>query len=268
MLAAFLFALLLLPVRFRHAAPADRRGLLVMAAALLLYPGALAGDELMSAPLWSRAFGAVTIGILALVAVLWLRNAALAGRDARRVAWLGLAVPLAAMLLVPLRASGLPLSAVGLARTVSVLVLAYGILRTQLFGLDVKVKWTISRGTLAAIFIGVFFVVTQVAQNYLQQYGVLAGGVAAGLLLFAVTPLQRVAERVANVAMPGTKSVPEMSQGERASAYKQAALAAWRDGSVSRDERFMLDEMRAALGLPDDVAMRLEGEAARAPQRP
>ena len=45
--------------------------------------------------------------------------------------------------------------------------------------------------------------------------------------------------------------------------YLDAAREAWADGSISRDERAMLDRMRASLALSADDALRLEGEASR-----
>lgn len=50
------------------------------------------------------------------------------------------------------------------------------------------------------------------AQTFLTDvYGFVVGGVAAGLLLFAIHPLQRVAERVADAAMPGVRDPRDIS---------------------------------------------------------
>jgi hypothetical protein len=176
------------------------------------------------------------------------------------------AIPLLGLVVTPLVGGGplaLSLGITGTARTLTVVVLAYAILRHQLLGLDVKVKWTVRRGTLAAVFIGVFLVVTQVAQNYLSQYGVLAGGIAAGVLLFALTPLQRFAERVADTAMPDVKAVSEMSGAERLAVYRDAAVQAWEDGTLDRSERALLDRLQKSLRLRPEEAMRVEQDAAR-----
>jgi uncharacterized membrane protein YebE (DUF533 family) len=114
------------------------------------------------------------------------------------------------------------------------------------------------------MFLAVFFVVAQLAQNFLSdEYGLVAGGVAAGLLLFALSPLQRIAEGVANTAMPGVKSFNEMSHAERLEAYLRSARIAWADGAIDRSERAMLDGLRETLGLSTEETTRLESEAAR-----
>jgi len=70
---------------------------------------------------------------------------------------------------------------IGMWRLAFPLLVAYALLQHRLFDIDLKIKWTIKRGTLAAIFIAVFFVAAQVAQNlFSESYGVWIGGVAAG----------------------------------------------------------------------------------------
>lgn len=144
-------------------------------------------------------------------------------------------------------------------------LVSYALLRKELFGIDLKVKWTIRRGTVAAIFLAVFLVVTQVAQNALSQdYGVLFGGAAAGLMLFAIAPVQRFAENLANAALPNARPVAEMSAEDRRALYREQARVAWADGKLSMDERQLLSSLRARLGMTDDEAFALEREVAPA----
>jgi hypothetical protein len=161
--------------------------------------------------------------------------------------------------------SGLP----GVARAAAVAVLAYAILRHQLLDIDVRVKWTIRRGTLAALFLAVFFIVASIAQNYLSaSYGILFGGVATGVMLFALAPLQRVAERVANTAMPDVKPVESLTGDERAALYREQLALAYGDGHVTADERVLLDHLRRRLSIDAEHAMTMESdEAARHAQR-
>ncbi|MEA3203475.1 MAG: hypothetical protein QOI63_1150, partial [Thermoplasmata archaeon] len=64
---------------------------------------------------------------------------------------------------------------IGLWRILLPALAAYAIVRHRLFGLDVKIRWTIRRGTVAGIFLAVFLIVTQVGQNFLnERYGLLA----------------------------------------------------------------------------------------------
>lgn len=144
------------------------------------------------------------------------------------------------------------------------LLVTYALVRHQLFELDVKIKWTIKSGTIAAVFLAVFFVVAQLVQNYFQtNLNWAVGGVAAGLLLFALNPLQHLAERVANTAMPGVKSIRDMSDPEKTNLYEDQVRFAWSDGMIDRSERLMLDNLRRRLGLDAEAAAAIETEYAR-----
>jgi hypothetical protein len=142
------------------------------------------------------------------------------------------------------------------------LLVTYALLKLQFLDIEVKVKFAINRGTLAGLFVAVFFIVAQLAQNVLSdQLGLVVGGVAAGLMLFALAPLQRFAERVADVAMPGVRSPGELGSSERAAMYREWARIAWADGAMSADERRLLDAARGRLGLSHEDASRIEREA-------
>lgn len=136
--------------------------------------------------------------------------------------------------------------------------LAAGILRAQLFDLDVKIKWTIKRGTLAGIFIAVFLVVSQIAQNYLSSTGGLTvGGIVTGLVLFAINPLQKVAEKLSAAAVPGAR--PEAIEARKLEIYRAALEGAFEDGSVTAKERTMLTRLQLELGIANAEARHLEG---------
>ena len=139
--------------------------------------------------------------------------------------------------------------------------LVYGILKTQLFDIDVKLRWTIHKGTIAAIFAGVFIVVAQLAENLLnQRLGWAWGGVAAGLLLLAISPILRLADRISKAAVPSGKPLERLTHNEREQFYADHVRAAWEDGSIDRSDRVLLNTLRNRLGLPVDRAARLELE--------
>lgn len=64
--------------------------------------------------------------------------------------------------------------------------------------------------------------------------------------LAGIAPLQRLAERVADKAMPGVKDAGAMDVEERAALYRNQAQVAWSDGSLSSDERDLLNAAREA----------------------
>jgi hypothetical protein len=79
-----------------------------------------------------------------------------------------------------------------IATLVYAILLGFGILRLQLFDLDLKVKTGISRSTVAAIGIAAVLVAAKLVESYLNRaLGVLGGAIAAGLVLF-LTPRGRL----------------------------------------------------------------------------
>lgn len=90
---------------------------------------------------------------------------------------------------------------------------------------------------------------------------------AAGLLLFAIAPLQRVADKVANVALPNVAeptAVAARPAAERADAYRGAVRMALADGVVTKAEERALAQLAQALQLGPreafDLREGVEGE--------
>jgi hypothetical protein len=225
--------------------------------------------------------GALLLECVALAgAWIWASRSYPRPQAARNLALLSLALPLAGLVLA---ASNNSFIVRGVLRMGCVGVLGYAILHYQLLGLDVKVRWGVKRGTLVLVFVGVFFVVTQVAQNYLSNSeGPVLGGLAAGLLLFAISPIQRLAERLATSAVPLVASPAHTALASAAvpvgivavakapstaeEAYRAAVRLALR-GGISRQEEFELARIAEAHGLGPLRALELrhEVEAERGP---
>ena len=128
------------------------------------------------------------------------------------------------------------LAAVAIVLFVAVPLIAYGILRTQLFDIDLRIRWTIKQSTLAAA------------------------------VVFFMTPLQRFAERVASTAMPNTQNTPEYAAHRKLQAYEAAVAEALQGGGVSQKERALLTRLRDSLGVAPADAETLERElGARSP---
>lgn len=265
---AFAFALLLFASRaVRSSAPAperERRDLMLMSAGLLVFPAVAAGLGLPA----GTPFAFLLYGVLVVFAAVWFaavrRGEAAERRAGRHLALFALTLPFAGFATtatVGTVAEASRVGVLGVARILTALILSYAILRHRLLGIDVRVKWTIRQSTVAAIFVAVFLAVAQVAQEVVSDtFGLALGGVAAGALVFALHPLQRFGERVASAAMPGVKAPGEMSPDERAAVYRGLAEVAWADGSLSGDERMMLEEARARLGLDAARAAAIERE--------
>lgn len=192
-------------------------------------------------------------------------------RRTRLVAIALLVVMLAALLpyQMALLDVGSPASRRAVANVVSGLVLLvmpllgfYALVRHQVFGADLKVKFAIRQSTVAAIFLAVFFAASEGAAAFFGERldSTYLGIAAAALLVLVLAPLQRVADRVADVAMPGVKRTEELSPPEKADLYRDQARFAWSDGQLTRDERAMLDRLRTTLGLSAERASNLEQE--------
>lgn len=138
-------------------------------------------------------------------------------------------------------------------------LLAYGVLRAQLFDIDVRVRRGVRRGTLAGVFLAAFILVSEIAQNYVSaSFGYVAGGIAAALLFLVVSPLQRFSERVAEVAIPATRTTPEYLAFRKLEVYKAAVESARETGGVSAKERATLGRLREKLGVSDVDAAAIE----------
>lgn len=139
------------------------------------------------------------------------------------------------------------------AATLPVLI-TYGIVRHHTFGVDLKVQWTVSRSTVAAAFVGAFFAASEFAQLFFgetlrSQY---MGIAAAGLLVMAIAPIQRAADRLAQKAVPSPTGVPAIE-----AAYLAGLRAAARDGRITRREERHLADMAEHLKIGPKRALEL-----------
>lgn len=138
------------------------------------------------------------------------------------------------------------------------ILVAYGILRHDLFGLDMKVRFAVRQSTVAAVFIAVFFVVSETAQQFFagvagSQY---LGIIAAGGLLFVLAPLQRAAGHLADRAVPFANSP---SPGD--DLYRAMVRRFLASGRLTRDQERALADLATELGIDASRAFRLREEA-------
>jgi hypothetical protein len=140
-------------------------------------------------------------------------------------------------------------------------LIAYGILRTQLFDIDLRIRWTIKQSTLAAAIVVIMFVLSEGAERILSSdLGNVGSLIVAALVVFALTPLQRFAERVASVAMPNTENTPEYAASRKLQVYEAALTEALPDGNISERERELLNRLRDSLGISASDADAIQRE--------
>ncbi len=140
-------------------------------------------------------------------------------------------------------------------------IIAYGILRTQLFDIDLRIRWTLKQSTLAAAIVAIMFVLSEGAERLLSaEPGNFWSLMVAALVVFALTPLQRFAERVASAAMPNTQNTPEYAANRKLQVYEAALSEALQEGGISQKERALLFHLRDTLGISESGAEANEGE--------
>ena len=245
-----------------------QRQLALSSSALVIVPAVL-GSPVSSAPY--EVYGDWTaFALLLLLAALWLRAGTrrVEARVARNAAlWTAGMVLVGALIGSPsIRGYGI----FGLLMLATVAPLAYAILRYQLLGIDVKLRWTLSRSTVAAVFVAVFFLASEGAQILFGRDNQLVGLVAAGGLVFALAPLQRAADRLAERAVPvAAAPAPGAELGRREGTYRDTARYLLRAERFSHEEELHLARLATDLGLTPERATQLrhqvEREAAAAP---
>lgn len=140
-------------------------------------------------------------------------------------------------------------------------LIAYGILRTQLFDIDLRIRWTIKQSTLATVVVTLIFVLSEGADRLLSaELGNFGGLFAAALVVFFLAPLQRFAERVASVAMPNTENTPEYAMFRKLQVYEAAISEALQEGGITQKERSLIVRLRDSLGISESDADAIESE--------
>lgn len=139
---------------------------------------------------------------------------------------------------------------------------AYGILTTQLFDIDLKIKWTLEKSTLAAVFVAVFFVVSEGAQVLFAGFAGsdVLGVLAAGALVFFMAPLQSLATRLGDAAMPHVEDTEAYRAKRKRAVYRASLEELLADGRVTGKERRMLGRLQDELGLGGGEASRIEAD--------
>jgi hypothetical protein len=235
----------------------------------VLWPGyALGANVAAAAGAFSEAgavgaHDAAALALLVVAGAWWIRNTRIAEGSslARNVALLTLAMPAGGAVLHALFQADW--GGYGLARIATAFVLALAILRHQLLGLDLGLRWTIKQSTVAAAFVGVFFVTSEGAQSFFAETtnSSIVGIIAAGALVFAMAPLQSAAERVASAAVPLAGDAPRARTG-REDSFRAAVRLAMKGGRLTASEQRELAVLAEDLGVAARRAFKVVDEVA------
>jgi len=142
---------------------------------------------------------------------------------------------------------------------VAVPLIAYGILRTHLFDIDLQIRWTIKQSTVGIAIFTIVLAISEGAEFLLSdRLGDYWGLLAAVVIAFSLRPLQHFAEKVAAAAMPNTHNTPEYKSGRKRQVYESAIAEALQDGGISAKERSLLAHLRDSLGISESEAEQIE----------
>lgn len=146
---------------------------------------------------------------------------------------------------------------------VYVALLAYGILRHQVLDIDLKLKWTLERGTVAAALTAAFFVVKEGVEFLLPLEGLVPSLAGAALVAALAYPAWRGAARLTERIMPGIEDTPQYRKVRGREIYR-AALEELAVGGLSAKEHRALEALRTRLGIPTEDAEATEQEVRQA----
>lgn len=183
--------------------------------------------------------------------VLWtiagvLTPALLGVLGAYRNAGLGAAGPTIGLLLDSLGVLALPVAVV------------YGVLRRELLGIDLTVKRSIRRATVAAAFLGVFLLASEFARLLAPDRSAqVVGLIAIGGLFLVYGRVREVGDQVAGAAMPEVEATHDYVDRRALELYRAALEESLVDGGLGEEDERRLAALRDRLGITrrEHVAM-------------
>lgn len=137
-------------------------------------------------------------------------------------------------------------------------VLGYGILKTQLFDIDLRVKLAVERGLVAAPFAAMFFVAAEALERSVPVESFWLAVGSAGIIVIALRPIRALAARLADRLLPGVEATPEYLLSRRELVYRNAVQAVVEDGLISSAEQRVLERLGRDLALPQHVTDSIE----------
>ncbi len=151
-------------------------------------------------------------------------------------------------------------SGTAMAYSAYVLLLAYAVLRFQLFDIDLKVKFVLQQSTVGALIIGGFIVGSEVLESFVPVSGTVLNIVVAIAILIVLRPMQRLALSITDGLMRNVQNTTEYLDVRRLEVYRAALEGAFEDGLITDKERSILDRLRDSLGISHVEAVALEKE--------
>lgn len=142
---------------------------------------------------------------------------------------------------------------------VYVFLTAYAIAIYNVLDIDLKIKKTLRHSTVTAVFLALFFIVSEVSATILsEQIGTILALIVSGILLFFLSPVQELASGLADKAMPSVQDTPQYQKFRSLQIYGAAVEESLRLGPIEGTRRFALDRLCVELQLDEQEAKELE----------
>lgn len=142
-------------------------------------------------------------------------------------------------------------------------LVAYGILKTQLFDIDLRVKQGLRRGLVAATLLLLVLTAIYVAKSFVdRQFGIVAGAAGTSLIILLLPGIRKASEKATNALMPGVNNSPEYVAYRKLEVYRLAVETARESGDLEKS-RHLLALLQAELHIRPDDAQAVEEDALR-----
>ena len=146
-----------------------------------------------------------------------------------------------------------------------VALLAYGVLRAQLFDIDLKLKFALKQSTVGAVIAAGFFTGSEILETVIPVESTILGLLVAGAIVLLLRPVQRFAQAVADRIMRHVEDTADYRQSRKHEVYRAALEGAMTDGVITEKERNILSRVCEQLELSADVADGIEREMLSGP---
>lgn len=150
-----------------------------------------------------------------------------------------------------------------MAYSVYILLLAYAVLRFQLFDIDLKVKFALQHSTVGALIVGAFIGGSELLELLIPVNSAFLSFLAAIGILVMLRPIQRLALGLTDRLMRGVQDTPEYLEARKHDVYCATLEEILQDGIVTDKERGILDRLRDNLRISPEDAAAMEKELRR-----
>jgi len=135
---------------------------------------------------------------------------------------------------------------------VYVLLLAYAVLKMQLFDIDLKVKFAIEKGTLVALVGGLFVICSELLEELVPVETTFLRVAVAVVILMLLRPIQRLTLRIVGPIMRDVNETPAYLDARKLQVYQAAVEGVFEDGVITeKEEERFLERLRDSLELSE-----------------